>query len=362
MRLRKWISILLVLMLGLSFVACAKEEPQAEEPVVAPAEEPEEPQLEDKVVIYSTHSEDLLELVATEFTQETGVAVEYINLKGELAERVAAEKNNPQADVMFGGASNLFMDLKAQDAFVPYQASWDASIDPLFKDAEYYWYGTIQTPVILFYNTELVDAEDLPKDWADLADSKYAGQLVFRNALSSSARVMYTALLQQFENNATLDEGWTFMEAMDQNTKQYFDSGSLMMQAIGRKEASISFSVLNDIMDNKINNNLPIEIIDLESGSPVITDGIAVINNAPHSEAAKAFVEFAGSAKVQSLLANEFNRMPTHPDALVGAPSWMSEIEFKVMDVDWSDLAAKQSEWMQKWDTEVKSADKDIKQ
>jgi iron(III) transport system substrate-binding protein len=359
MRFKKSLSILLALVLVLSFAACAKEEPQAAAP--APAEQPEAPKLEEKIVIYSTHGEDLLELVATEFTKETGVAVDYINLKGELSERVAAEKNNPQADVMFGGASNLFMDLQAQDAFEPYQTSWDASIDPLFKDADHYWYGTIQTPVVLFYNTELVKSEDLPKDWSDLADPKYANQLVFRNALSSSARVMYSALLQQFEQNATLDEGWAFMKAMDQNTKQYFDSGSLMMQAIGRKEASISFSVLNDIMDNKINNNLPIEIVDLESGSPVITDGIAIIKNAPHPEAAKAFVEFAGSAKVQSLLANAFNRMPTHPDALEGAPAWMSEIKFKVMDVDWTDLAAKQSEWMQKWDTEIKSSVKDVK-
>jgi len=118
MTLKKYTSLLLILMLVFSIAACAKEEPQTETPT--PAEQPETPQLEEKVVIYSTHGEDLLELVATEFTKETGVAVEYINLKGELSERVAAEKNNPQADVMFGGASNLFMDLKAQDAFEPY--------------------------------------------------------------------------------------------------------------------------------------------------------------------------------------------------------------------------------------------------
>ena len=68
-------------------------------------------QLEDKVVVYSTHSEELLEMVAEAFEEKTGVAVEYVNLKGELAERVEAEKENPQADVMYGGASNLFMDL-----------------------------------------------------------------------------------------------------------------------------------------------------------------------------------------------------------------------------------------------------------
>lgn len=350
MKFKQILALLMIMVLGFTVAGCAKEETAQNTAT-----------LEDKVVIYSTHGEDMLEVVATEFEKETGVKVEYINLKGELAERVSAEKNNPQADVMYGGASSLFMDLKAQQAFEQYEPTWGSSLDPLFKDSENYWYGTIKTPVCLFYNTELVQAEDLPKDWSDLSNEKYAGKLIFRNALSSSARVMYTALLQQYEKKGALEEGWTFMKAMDKNTKQYFDSGTLMMQAMGRKEASISFSTLNDIVDNKTKNNLPLEIVDLASGSPVITDGIAVIKNAPHPEAAKAFVEFAGSAKVQSILANQFNRMPTHPDAYADSPAWMSEMKFKVMDVDWAALALKQSEWMQQWDTEIKDSVKDVK-
>lgn len=354
-------SLLMVVIMVFTLAACSKAPETQEQPAEAPVEQPEEVVLEEKVVIYSTHGEDMIEMVAEAFQEKTGVQVEYINLKGELAERVEAEKSNPQADVMYGGASNLFMDLKGKDVFASFEPEWANQLDPMFKDAENYWFGTIQTPVALFYNTEMIQAEDLPNDWFDLADSKYEGQLIFRNALSSSARVMYSALLQQFERNSSLDEGWEFMKALDKNTKQYFDSGSLMMQSIGRKEASISFSTLNDIIDNKINNNLPIEIIQLESGFPVITDGIAVIKNSPHPEAAKAFVEFAGSAEVQSMLANEFNRMPTHPGALAESPEWMAEIKFNVMDVDWVDLSAKQSEWMQKWDTEIKDTGKDVK-
>jgi len=358
-------SILFLIVLGLivfAMVGCTQSQETPEEPAgETPVEEPTEVVLEDKVVIYSTHGEDMLEMVAEAFEEKTGVSVEYINLKGELSERVEAEKNNPQADVMFGGASNLFMDLKAKDLFVSFEPEWVDDIDPMFKDAENYWFGTIQTPVALFYNTEMVSSEDLPKDWYDLADSKYEGKLIFRNALSSSARVMYSALIQQFERNSSIEEGWNFMTSLDKNTKQYFDSGSLMMQSIGRKEASISFSTLNDIVDNKLKNNLPIEIVQLDSGFPIITDGIAAINNSPHPEAAKAFVEFAGSAEVQSMLANAFNRMPTHPGALATSPQWMGEITFKAMDVDWVELSAKQSEWMQKWDTEVKDTGKDVK-
>ena len=115
------------------------------------------------------------------------------------------------------------------------------------------------------------------------------------------------------------------------------------------------------MIDNKIKNKMPLEIIDAASGSPVITDGIALIKNARRPKAGKAFLDFAGSAKVQALLANKYNRMPTHPDAIAASPKWMGEIDFKVMDVDWGALAAKQSEWMQHRDMEIKDSAKDKK-
>ncbi|MBN2897839.1 MAG: extracellular solute-binding protein [Clostridia bacterium] len=320
----------------------------------APAE------LEDKVVVYSTHGEDMLELVATEFEKETGVKVEFINLKGELADRVRAEAENPQSDVMFGAASSVFLELKEENLFEPFAPSWADQINPLFKDSENYFFGTIQTPVVMFYNTDVIAPEDAPKDWSDLADEKYRGQLVFRNVLSSSARATFAALLQQYEKQGDLQAGWDYLAAVDANTKQYYGSGSLQFQAIGRKEAGISYATLSSVIDNRVDNGMPLEIVNATSGSPVITDCIGLIKNAQHPNAAKAFIEFAGGEKIQTLYANEFNRMPTHPEAIKNAPEWMSEIELNIMDVDWGALSKSQSEWMQKWDSEIKDTQKDV--
>jgi len=317
--------------------------------------------LEDKVVVYSTHGESLLELVANEFEKVTGVKAEFINLKGELADRVRAEKANPQSDVMYGAPSSIFLELKEQDLFDPYTPSWAGEINPLFKDAAGYWIGTIQTPVLMFYNSDMISKEKAPKDWKDLADPQYKDLLVFRNVLSSSARAMYSSLLQQYEKQNKMEDGWRFLKVVDANTKRYYGSESLQFQSIGRKEAAISFAVLNSIIDNKINNQMPLETIDAQSGSPVITDGIALIKGAKHPNAGKAFIEFAGSPKIQSLLAHKFNRLPTHPAAIADSPKWMSETQFKVMDVDWGALSKKQSEWMQKWDSEIKDTGKDSK-
>lgn len=315
--------------------------------------------LEKKVVIYSTHGESLLEAVADAFEKETKVKVYFINLKGELSDRVRAEKANPQSDVMFGAPSSVFIELKAENLFDPYFPSWANEINPLFKDMEGYWFGTIQTPVLMFYNSEMISKKDVPKDWSDLVKPEYKDLLVFRNALSSSARATYSSLLQQYEKQNDLANGWKFLKAVDANTKRYYGSGSLQFQAVGRKEAAISFAVLNSVFDNKIKNHMPLEIINAKSGSPVITDGIALIKNAKHPNAGKAFIDFAGSAKIQSMLANKFNRLPTHPAAIATAPKWMADVKFKVMDVDWGALSAKQSEWMQKWDAQVKDTRKD---
>jgi len=317
--------------------------------------------MEDKVVVYSTHGEAMLEMVADAYQKETGVKVDFINLKGALADRIRAEKANPQSDVMYGAPSSVFLEMKSEGLFDAYTPTWADKINPLFKDSESYWYGTIQTPVMMFYNTEMLSEADAPKDWYDLADPKFKDNLVFRNALSSSARATYSSLLQQFEKKGELENGWKFLKDLDANTKNYYGSGSMMFQAVGRKEAAVSFMVLNSIIDNKIKNKMPLAVIDAESGSPVITDGIALIHGAKHPNAAKAFIEFAGSAKVQAQLAQKFNRLPTHPEALADSPEWMANINFKVMDVDWQALAAKQSAWMQKWDSEVKSMSKDQK-
>lgn len=316
--------------------------------------------LEKKVVVYSTHEEALLETVADAFTAETGVKVDFINVKGALADRVRAEKNNPQSDVMYGAPSSVFLELKGEGLFDAFTPSWADKIAPVFKDTESYWYGTIQTPVMMFYNTEMISAEDAPKDWYDLTDPKYAGKLIFRSALSSSARATYSAILQQFEKKGQFDAGWQFMKDLDANTKGYYGSGSMLFQAVGRQEAAVSFMVLSEISKNRIQNQMPIETIDAASGSPVITDGIALIHKGPHPEAGKAFIEFAGSAKIQAILARKFNRLPTHPDALADSPEWMAEVKIKVMDVDWQELASKQSAWMQKWDAEVKDSAKDV--
>ena len=315
--------------------------------------------LEDSLLIYSTHPENLLEIVADEFTKKTGVKVEFINLKGELSDRIRAEKENPQADIMYGGASSLFMDLKEEGLFEPVETTWGNELEPQFKDSDNCWYGTINTPVMMFYNKDMMTAEEAPKDWIDLADKKYKGKIVSRDTMSSSIRATISSLIYSFDKVGKIDEAWEYLKSFDNNIKNYYNSGTMQFQAVGKQEAPISFAVLSAITQNQTKNEMPLEIIDAKSGSIVITDGVAAIKNAPHPKAAAAFVEFAGSEEVGILLANEQNRIPTLKSALSGCPEWMST-DYKMMNVDWKVISEKQNEWIQKFDTDIRDSSKDV--
>jgi len=313
-----------------------------------------------KVVVYSPHGEQILNAISDWFFEETGIKVEYLFMGGGvLADRIRAEKNNPQADVIYGNPSNVFEQMKSEGLLDVSNPSWADKLDPVFVDPDHYFFGTIQTPVMLFYNHEMLSKADAPKDWADLTNSRFANSLIFRSTTSAASRATVSALIEQFDKKGTLDsEGWEFMKAIDKNVKKYVSNSNIMFKNISKKEGSVGFWCLDGITINIAQNGMPLTIVSPQSGAVVITDGIALINGAKNKANAEAFIEFAGSKEVQLRLANEFDRMPTHLGAVKEGPEWMKSMDYKVMDVDWKRLVEKQSEWIQYFNDEIVDSSK----
>ena len=319
----------------------------------------DEVELEDTLVIYTTHSEEMVGVIADAFTEETGVEVEFINLKGELADRVRTEKENPQADIMFGGDAATYMILDAEGCYEATNPTWGADVDDAYKASNGNWYGTYLTPMVLFYNTNLLTAETAPADWSDLVKPEYANMIVTRDSLSSSMGSTIASLIQYYTENESETSAWDYVKALSENTKNYYNSGSMMYQAVGKDEAAISMAVINDVFTNRDKNEMPFEIIIPTSGAVVITDCVAAIKNAPHPNAAAAFMEFIGGEECQLLTATEYNRMPVNSSILAECPEWM-QTEFSVLDVDWSVISENKTTWLQTWETDYIDANKTV--
>ena len=360
--LKTVLPLLLVLVMSLALVACNKDDNAGKNDkpdTDVDNQGADKADLEDELIIYSTHPEDMLEVVADKFTEKYGVEVQFINLKGELAERVRSEKDNPQADIMYGGAVSLFASLDEDGVFEKVDVSYAGDLTDNLKSANGTWYATLQTPVVFFYNSDRVTEAEAPKSWAELVDPKYEGMICSRDGLSSSQRATVAALLYNYDKEGKIDEGWEYLKKLDANTKSYYNSGSQHFQAVGMGEAPISYGVQSAIIQNRDNNDLPLAMLIPEEGAVMIPDAVGAIKNAPHPKAAAAFVEFAGSVEVQTMLANQFQRVPTLEEAMKAGPDFMKD-GIKGMDTDWAEISKHEAEWIQKWEDEIRSKGKDV--
>ena len=353
---KKLLSVLLVTAMTASLLMGCGSSDSAEDEGTESTESEESTELEDKVVVYTAHPEEMLDLIIEGFTEETGIEVECLNVGGDLAERVRSEKDNPQADVIYGQDTATYMALKDEGCLAPSSPSWADELDDFFKDSEGYWYGTIKTPVMMFYNTEIMTEEEAPKDWKELADPKYDDQIIIRGSAASSSATLISCWLDYFSSTESEDAGWQFISDFDQNVKYYDDVKTLIMQAVGKGEAAIGISTLNDIYDNVINNGLPLKEIYSESGDVVLCDCAGVINDCANPNAAAAFLEYVGSPEVQAQIANEFFRVPTLDSALADSPEWMAN-EIKTMEVDWVNIGEHKADWIKKWVNEYMNAE-----
>lgn len=314
----------------------------------------------EKVIVYSPHGEEILDDITDLFMEKTGIEVEYLYMGGgELADRLRAEKGNPQADIIYGNPTNVFEQLKNESILKKSEPAWAAELADTFVDSDGYYYGTIQTPVVLFYNETLLTEEEAPKDWKDLADRRFEGQILLRSTTSAASRATFASIIDQYYQAGTLEsEGWDFLRALDKNVKAYVTDSTLMFQEIAKGEAQLGFWTMDGISTNVRDNGMPLTIVAPESGAVIISDCVAMVEGGPNEDNAKAFMDFVGSEEVQLMLAESWHRIPTLPSALEKAPEWMRDLDFSAMDVSWANITEMQADWLQFFNDEIADANK----
>jgi iron(III) transport system substrate-binding protein len=129
---------------------------------------------------------------------------------------------------------------------------------------------------------------------------------------------------------------------------------------LARGEGDVTLWNLPDIYLQTDVIGYPFDYVYPSSGTPVLTDGIAIVKGAPAPDHAKAFYEFVTSDSALVRQARDYYRIPVRqdiPDELL--PEWMTGQELTRMDVDFKKLAEKGPEWMLLWDERIKGRGED---
>ena len=315
-----------------------------------------------KLLIYTPHGQDMLRDFVARYKQaHPDVEVQFLDMGSrEVLERLRAERNRPQADVWWGAAHTTFQTAAEENLLAPYRPTWGDKVSELARDPQDRWYGTYETPEVIVYNSAAVSAADAPKDWDDVLDPKWRDKILIRNPNpSDTMRAIFGGIIwRAYKDTGSPEQGYEWLRKLDANVHEYTADGTLLMQKLVRQEGLITMWDLPDVRLYQEQKKMPVAYNFPASGTPVVTDGIAIVRGAPHEEEAKRFYEFVTTPESLVHAARNYYRIPTRTDVdRKQFPDWMNAT-FTRMPLDWELLRKQGNEWMRYWDGSIRSRGK----
>ena len=292
----------------------------------------------DVVVVYTAIENEQI----TEYMKAINKSLPNIELKilrfstGDISARFMAEKDNMQADVIWGvGATNMLI-FKNAGLLEPYAPKGLDRIQPLFRDKANppSWVGIDIYMSAFCFNTEVAKKHNLPAptSWADLAKPVYKGQVVMPNPASSGTGYLSVASVLQRMGEA---EGWKYLDAIHPNMAEYTKSGSKPCKdaAAGERAIGVSFEYVALEMKKK---GAPVVMVLPKEGSGYEMEANGLTRKGAKNPAAKQFLDWAITDEAMALYAKYFAAVGVAGFPVPeGLPKDISKVVYP-NDFDWS--------------------------
>ncbi len=200
-----------------------------------------------ELTVYTAiEAEDLTKYAATFNEDHPDITINWVrDSTGIITAKLLAEKDNPQADVIWGLAATSLLLFKGEGMLEAYAPAGVEKLDPKFVDSSNppYWTGDDAWVASICYNTVegAKNGVPAPSSWKDLTDPVYAGHVIMPNPNSSGTGFLdVSSWLQMFGE----DGGWAYMDALHSNISRYTHSGSApcKLAAAGETTVGISFA------------------------------------------------------------------------------------------------------------------------
>ena len=173
-------------------------------------------------------------------------------------------------------------------------------------------------------------------------------------------RIIFCAMILRFYSDSESPElGYQWLKKLDANTKDYVANLTILSQKLARREGLITLWNMPDIELQRATYHYPLAYVIPKSGTPLVTDGIAVLAGAKNVQAAQDFYEFVTNRESLILAAHQYYRIPCRKDIGPGElPEWLNRNPVRPMAVDWKLLEEKSNEWMSHWDTNIRNSNR----
>ncbi len=253
-------------------------------------------------VYTAVEAEDLARYAAAFNEDHPDITINWVrDSTGVITAKLLAERDNPQADVIWGLAATSLLLMKGEDMLEPYAPAGVEALDPKFVDNSTppTWTGMDAWVAAICYNTVEGEANGVPAptSWADLTDPVYAGQIIMPNPNSSGTGFLdVSSWLQMFGQEG----GWAYMDGLHANISRYTHSGSAPCKLAAAGETTVGISFAFRGAKSKA-AGAPIEIIVPTEGVGWDMEATAIVAGTANLEAAQTLVDWTVTQKANEL-------------------------------------------------------------
>lgn len=225
-------------------------------------------------------------------------------------------------DLFWASAPDAFEVLKSEELLADVDIEAEGIPDVIggypINDPDGFYYGFAASGYGIMYNTRYVEANELPipAEWEDLMGAEFNGHV----AMSAPSRSGTTHLtVETLLQGDGWDEGWAKWKWIAGNMNTVTERSFGVPDAVN--SGSAGYGIVIDFfgLSSKA-SGFPVELV-YPSVTAIVPANIGVIENAPNSDGAKAFIDFVLSPEGQEVLLDPaIMRLPVNPDAYANAP------------------------------------------
>ncbi len=319
-------------------------------------------QAEGKLTVYCGVQNKVCEDLTKRFSQKYNVETQFIHGgTGTILGKLKAEKENPQADIWYGGTIEPHFQAGQLGLLEAYRSPLQFEILPQFKtlmESDKGKYTSAAYLMILGFgiNTEKLKqlGVDTPKKWQDLLDSRLKGEVQLSDPRSSGT--MYTMMVTLIQLWGE-EKAFTYLKQLDTNISQYVKS-TLVTTNLSRGESAVTVGFVHGYATEK-ENGAPVDYILPADGVGYALGGVSIIKGARNLDNAKLFMDWVLSKEVQEIPWRDHGvyQTPTNVNSEVSPLSPKLD-KLKLIEIDYDRFGSSEEgkRLIDKWVSEIKLA------
>jgi iron(III) transport system substrate-binding protein len=265
---------------------------------------------DDRLVVYSGRTSNLIGPLLEDFSDESGVSIDVrYDESANLALLIDEEGDRTPADVFISQSPGAVGYLDSAGRLAPLDDGLIAAVPEGDAAADAGWVGLSGRVRTLVYNPELVDDADLPDSVLELTAPEYAGQVALAPT-NGSFQDFVTVLRDQLGD----EEAAAWLDGMAAGDPPTFDNNTAIVEAVGRGEVPMGLVNHYYAFRAKAENpDLPVEnhyFPDGDLGSTLLVTAASEIAETDMPGEATELIEFLLSPEAQRYFSEETFEYP----------------------------------------------------